>query len=142
MIESVQRRAARFVTSTYNQTSSVTAMLFRLGWPSLEQRSEIAKATMMYKILRNIVTVPFDQYRHLLLSSQEATHNDFIKLQHTYVNAYLCSFIPSAIKLWNSLPESVIQARDVEEFRKLIRNYYYYLISWLLTIANLIYIIT
>ena len=54
MIESIQRRAVRFVTSTYNQTSSVTAMLFRLGWPSLEQRREIAKATMMYKILCNI----------------------------------------------------------------------------------------
>ena len=41
-------------------------MLFRLGWPSLEQCHEIAKATiiyMMYKILHNIVTVPFDQYR-------------------------------------------------------------------------------
>ena len=35
MIEAVQRRAARFVTNTYNQTSSVTAMLFRLGWSSV-----------------------------------------------------------------------------------------------------------
>ena len=63
MIEAVQRRAARFVTNTYNQTSSVTAMLFRLSWPSLEQRREIAKTTMMYKILHNMVAVPFDKYR-------------------------------------------------------------------------------
>ena len=63
MIEAVQRRAARFVTNTYNRTSSVTAMLFRLGWPSLEQRREIAKTIMMYKILHNMVAVPFDKYR-------------------------------------------------------------------------------
>ena len=34
MIESIQRRVARFVTSAYNQTSSITTILFGLGWPS------------------------------------------------------------------------------------------------------------
>ena len=58
-------------------------MLFRLGWLSLEQRREIAKTTM-YKILHNMVAVPFDKYRApILLPIQEATRNDFIKLQHT-----------------------------------------------------------
>ena len=80
MIEAVQRRAARFVTNTYNQTSSVTAMLFRLGWPSLGQRREIAKTIMMYKILHNMVAVPFDKYRAPITTY---TRNNFIKLQHT-----------------------------------------------------------
>ena len=37
--ESVQRQAARFVTSNYDQISStsVTSMLLKLGWPSLYQ---------------------------------------------------------------------------------------------------------
>ena len=83
VIEAVQRRAARFVTNTYNRTSSVTAMLFRLGWPSLEQCREIAKTIMMYKILHNMVAVPFNKYTgHLLLPIQEATRSGFIKLQH------------------------------------------------------------
>ena len=43
MIESVQRRAAIFVTSNYQQISSVTSKLLKLGWPSLEQRRKIAK---------------------------------------------------------------------------------------------------
>ena len=79
MIKSVQRRVARFVTSTYKQTSSVTTMLFRLGWAFLEQHWETAKTTMTYKNLHNIVAVSFDQYR---ASLQEATHNNSIKLEH------------------------------------------------------------
>ena len=63
MIEVVQRQAARFVANNYDQTSSVTSMLLRLGWPSLEQRREIAKAIMMYKVLHNKVAISFDQYR-------------------------------------------------------------------------------
>ena len=38
LVESVQRRAARFVTSDYGFTSSVTGMLKLLGWMSLECR--------------------------------------------------------------------------------------------------------
>ena len=83
MIEAVQRRAARFVTNTYNQTSSVTAMLFRLGWPSLEQRHKIAKTTMMYKFCTTWWQFHSINTGHLLLPIQEATRNDFIKLQHT-----------------------------------------------------------
>ena len=64
--------------------------------------------------------------QHLLLSTQQATHNNFMKLQHTDVNAYPSLFILPinyTSKLWNSLPESVTQARDVEEFKKLIGSY-------------------
>ena len=34
-IEMVQRRAARFVTNDYGQTSSVTEMIANLGWDTL-----------------------------------------------------------------------------------------------------------
>ena len=122
MIEAVQRRAARFVTNTYNQTSSVTAMLFRLGWPSLEQHREIAKTTMMYKILHNMVAVPFDKYR-APITTYTRGHSQRFHQVAAHVNVYLCSFFPSTIKLWNSLPELVIQARNVE-FKKLIQSYY------------------
>ena len=97
-------------------------MLFRLGWPSLEQHREIAKTTMMHKILHNMVAVPFDKYRAPITTYTRGHSQRFQVAAH--VNAYLCSFFPSTIKLWNSLPESVIQARNVEEFKKLIQNYY------------------
>ena len=65
---------------------------------------------MMYKILHNIVTVPFDQYRAPITIFTRGHSQRFHEVA-AHMNAYLCSFFPSAIKLWNSLAESVIQAR-------------------------------
>ena len=47
-IESVQRRAAMFVTNNYNITSSVTGMIDKLEWDSLRQRRIRARAAIMY----------------------------------------------------------------------------------------------
>ena len=51
LVESVQCRAARFVTGDYGFTSSVTGMLSSLGWTSLECRQEISRVIMLFKIL-------------------------------------------------------------------------------------------
>ena len=50
LVESVQRRAARFMTGDYGFTSGVTEMLNSLGWTSLECRQEISWVIMLFKI--------------------------------------------------------------------------------------------
>ena len=47
-LETVQRKAARFVCNNYYRYSSVSEMLQQLGWPTLECRWLEARATMMY----------------------------------------------------------------------------------------------
>ena len=54
-IEMVQRRAARYVTNSHNNRSSVNQMLEHLQWKSLEQRRKDAKLTMMYKYNTNLL---------------------------------------------------------------------------------------
>ena len=56
-VEAVQRRAARFVTSNYSTTSSVTAMIDRLEWETLCQRRARANATMMYRVVHSLVAI-------------------------------------------------------------------------------------
>jgi hypothetical protein len=46
----VQRRAARYVTNSHNNRSSVNQMLEHLEGKSLEQRRKDARLTMMYNI--------------------------------------------------------------------------------------------
>ena len=36
----------------------------------------------------------------------------------TRTNSYLHSFFPSAIKIWNSLPQYVIESKDIDEFKQ------------------------
>ena len=47
-LETVQRRAARFVMSDYNRTSSVTAMLHNLNWNTLYSRRRTSRLFFLY----------------------------------------------------------------------------------------------
>ena len=58
-IESIQRKAARFVFNDYSRNSSVSAMLADLNWQSLEERRIINDLTMFYKINFNFVNISF-----------------------------------------------------------------------------------
>jgi len=42
----------------YGRHSSVTSMLTRLGWATLEQRRDNQRLTMMYKVVHGLVAVP------------------------------------------------------------------------------------
>ena len=56
-LETVQSKATRFVCNNYYRYSSVSEMLQQLGRPTLEHQRLEARATMMYKIINNLVHV-------------------------------------------------------------------------------------
>ena len=45
-------------------------------------------------------------------------HNMRFMQPITRTNSYLHSFFPSAIKVWNSLPQHVIDSKDIDEFKQ------------------------
>ncbi|KAH3872865.1 hypothetical protein DPMN_036088 [Dreissena polymorpha] len=57
-----QRRAARYVTNRYHNTSSVSSMIEHLQWETLESRRTKAQHTMLYKIINDLVDIPANQY--------------------------------------------------------------------------------
>ena len=61
-IEMVQRRAARFVTNDYGRTSSVTEMIANLGWDTLQKCRNLARLSMMYRIVHELVDIPAEPY--------------------------------------------------------------------------------
>ena len=56
-IERVQLRAARFVFGDSRQTSSVSAMVSKLKWESLENRRKVAKAIKLYIIMHHLAEI-------------------------------------------------------------------------------------
>ena len=56
-LEMVQRRAARWVTGRYHNTSSVSDMLRSLDWQSLEQRRVDSRLSMLFKIRHHLVAI-------------------------------------------------------------------------------------
>ena len=61
-LEMVQRRAARWVTGRYHNTSSVSDMLRGLDWRSLEQRRVDSRLTILYKIRNHLVAIDENLY--------------------------------------------------------------------------------
>ena len=60
-LESVQKRAARFVTGNYNyETGSMTGILGQLKWESLKKRRKDNRLMLLYKGLKGKASVPTD----------------------------------------------------------------------------------
>jgi len=83
----------------------VTRLLTTLGWPSLETRRSYLKVILTYKILKNLITTPSNNFRPVNYNTRGHQHH-FQHLQCTS-DSYKYSFFPSAIRLWNSLPLNI-----------------------------------
>ena len=119
-IEKVQRRAARYVTNRYHNTSSVTDMLQHLNWPSLEIRRTRVRLIMFYKIIHHVVIHPLDT---LLFPTTTITrYNSSHPYQHIRTDKDSCkySFYPRTIIQWNLLPIHVHEAVTVDAFKALV----------------------
>ena len=116
-IEAVQRREARFATGDFRRTSSVTAMMQHLNWTPLEVRRNNARVVMMFRIVYDLVDIPTAPY--LQQTSLYCTRGHSIKflVPHTRTSVYRNSYFPQAIRLWNSLPGSLVVADSLDSFK-------------------------
>ena len=68
-VKHTQRRAARYATNKYHNTSSVSNMLEHLNWPPLEDKRNLSRLAMFYKITRNLVAINPNLYLSLQTKS-------------------------------------------------------------------------
>ena len=117
-LEKVQRRAARIVTNRHRNTSSVTDMLGDLGWQTLERRRKVARLSLLYKILANLVNISSNNLRPVVTRSRRSTvaHSRQLERCLCKKDLRLNAFFPRTIREWNSLPDHVVLATDSAEF--------------------------
>ena len=118
-LESVQKRAARFVTGNYNyESGSMTGILGQLKWESLKKRRKDNRLLLLYKGLK------YD----LIPKTRRCRNQHSMAFQTPIANTdvYKGSFFPQTIRDWNALPDSLISsAEDAEDcvakFTSLVR---------------------
>ena len=117
-IEMVQRRAARYVTNRYHNTSSVTSMLEHLEWETLEERRTKNQLFMFFKIIHGLVDIPAERY--LTPASTRTRSNHSLKYRQipTSSEYHKNSFFPNTVCLWNSLPATVAEAPGLVSFKR------------------------
>ena len=92
----------------HQQDSSVSAMLDRLQWPTLQQRRKSARLAMLWKINNNIVHADLIQSKLLPLSKRQQRGHDqqFVQIKcQTQYRQF--SFLP---REWNELPPKAVAA--------------------------------
>ena len=101
LLESVQRRAARFVHSDYRYSTSVSTLLNQLEWPPLKERRQQARLTLFSKALTNDSVISLSHLSHPSRTTRTLNETCFIPIS-TRTDVYKFAFIPRTILDWNS----------------------------------------
>ena len=117
-IEMVQRRAARYVTNRYHNTSSVTSMLEDLGWETLQSRRTKANLKMFYKIENKLVDIDMSDYVEKSHTSTRSNHSKKYRHVAAKRSYFKGSFFPRTVPVWNSLPAHVAEAPSLVSFKR------------------------
>ena len=117
-LEAVQRRAARYATNRYHNTSSVTSMIEHLGWESLESRRIKAQLTLFFKVTNDLVDIPASKYLTPYKAATRATHSTRFRLPSISTNYYKFSFFPRTIPVWNKLSATIAEAQSLASFKR------------------------
>ena len=118
-IEKVQRRAARFVMNRHRNTSSVGEMLEILQWPTLQERRQNSRLTMLTKILDDKVTVKCKDLKPAFQRARRGSVCHSKQLEEIYCRTDYrsMSFFPRTIRDWNRLPSEAVAATSLDFLR-------------------------
>ena len=121
-LESVQRRAARWIKSDYNRNSSVTEMLHSLNLRRLDLRRIDCKLSLFYKIVNNLVEIPVVNILTPLDRRSRHNHPLSYRLIQASTDYYKFSYFPRTIFHWNSLPPDIPTLTSVEQFNAAVSS--------------------
>lgn len=124
LLESVQIEAGRIITGL-KRTSSRQNLYNELKWETLSDRRKKHKVTLMYKILNNYThKCLYDMVEQCLPVSHNYSlrNNNLFHIPITRTIAYYNSFLPSTVKLWNTLPNSLKSATSIAKFKQGLQN--------------------
>ena len=117
-IEAVQRKAARFVCRDYHMRSSVTDMLAKLKWDTLQMRRKATRLTMLHKITNDQVAIPASTYlQPVPRLTRKQNHKAYIR-PFAKKDCYSKSFFPRTIAEWNYIPDRLIDLTEAAEFKE------------------------
>ena len=116
-VESVQRKAARWICNDWRRTSSPTKMLDELHLKTLQERRTIAKLKLLHSF--------YYGHKYLLpslLPSKVRCSDLRFKPILARTQAYNGSFFPSTVAVWNKLPRDIVNTICPLEFSKHLVN--------------------
>ena len=123
-LESIQRRAIRFIKNDYSTYHSVSVMMSELGIKPLSIRRKIARLTNFHKARVGHLAIPIhDILRPVMRFSRHSNINSYIQIS-AKKNSYLNSFLPNTTRDWNQLPVNITSIQKPKLFQQAIIKHY------------------
>ena len=121
-LERIQRRAARTVTRQFSWHTSVTSILETLKWPRLQLRRLSARLSLFYRGLNGLAELSCVNF---VTRNKRSTRGNSAKFKicHCRTLTHKGSFIPSCVKEWNNLPQSVVSSTSLCSFKTSLSDY-------------------
>ena len=123
-LESVQRKAARFVCRDYGRRSSVTDMIDRLEWEPLQTRRKISRMAMFHKIQSGQVAIPAQKFLQPVTRPTRHHNSKAFQRYQPKKDCYKNTFFPRSIADWNILPENLINISNTETLKQALSTHY------------------
>ena len=122
-IENIQRRAARFVLNRFHRTASVTDMLQKLKWPTLQKRRQASRVIMLYKMINDQVQISKSALVKPAERDRRSHNQQFQRLADQRQQYRLFSFFPRAIREWDELPVHIVEAESTASFKNKVTSH-------------------
>ena len=114
-------------TGAMQQTSSAS-LLAELGWPSIKERRQFYRLTLLYKMKNNLVP----NYLKELLPQVVGTQSRYPLRNSQNLITLKCrtqyrakSFLPLSVKEWNKLPENLIDSTSIDSFKRAYKKNFF-----------------
>ena len=127
LIESVQRRAAHWICSTWNPQShqwskSLDDCISELQWPPLQSRWQFLSLLILYDIWKGRTGINFSDYFEFNTLCTRS-HSLTVKVFSSTINAFRYCFFVFVEFLWNTIPEDILARSQVKHFRSRLKQF-------------------
>ncbi|MEW8548044.1 MAG: hypothetical protein AB2693_31460 [Candidatus Thiodiazotropha sp.] len=120
-IEKVQKRATKLIPELKDLT--YPERLRRLKLPSLAHRRKRGDMIQTFKIIHGFEDIPSERFFKISTSTTRGHHFKLEK-SHCKTTMRLHQFSQRIINNWNALPTSVVTAKDVNNFKSKLDQYW------------------
>ncbi|XP_077516768.1 uncharacterized protein LOC144127746 [Amblyomma americanum] len=124
-LESVQNKAARFITKNYSRQSSITAIKASIKLPSLEKRRILALLSHFHRLYHSHSSFASYYIRPAHLIFPRLDHA--LKIEPMFARTHLFSHSPLflAVHHWNKLPSDIVFTLNHDAFAQKLKCFFY-----------------
>ena len=121
-VENVQKRATKLVPEL--KVLTYIERLKKLKLPSLAHRRRRGDMIQTFKIIKGIEYIPSERFFKVCKESSTRGHSLKLEKPRCKTTVRQRHFSQGIINDWNSLPERVVAAKDVNQFKTRIDQYW------------------